>query len=116
MTSIAPMLGAIMGISKLPKAQDKKRAVKPKTRKNGGHTVTKGEKSVTSQGQQHGELASYKPPTDRQLIREHAKGAMRMATNDWVAGRISTKKHEKVHERAKHVISGRTPREFVKGS
>jgi hypothetical protein len=111
MAAIAPMLGAIMGISKEPKGNDKKRAVKPKTGKR-GHRVTKGEKSATSHGQQHGELASYKGPTEHQMMKERVKGSMRMATDDWVNGRISKNEHEQIHARAKHVMSGRRPREF----
>ena len=115
MAGIAPMLGAIMGVSKTPRGQDKKRAVKPKTRgsKAGGrHTVTHGEGSVTSHGQQHGELASYKAPTQHALMKESAKGSMRRATDDWVEGRMTTKEHNAVHERAKHVLSNKHPREF----
>jgi hypothetical protein len=115
MASIAPMLGAIMGISKEPKGNDKKRAVKPKTpkiRPGKQHRVTKGEKSVTDHGQQHGELASYRRPTEHKLMKESAKGAMRMATDDWVRGRISKNEHTQIHERAKHVIAGKRPREF----
>jgi len=113
---IAPMLGAILGISKTPKGQDKKRAVKPKTKKGrGDHKVTGGESSVTEPAQQHGELASYKAPeplSDKKLARETAKGSLRRATDDWVEGRISTKEHKAVHERTKHVLSGKKPHEF----
>ncbi|MGP6156251.1 MAG: hypothetical protein ACLPYS_01720 [Vulcanimicrobiaceae bacterium] len=116
MADIAPMLGAILGISKSPKGEDKKRAVKPKTKKGrGDHKVTKGEGSVTSPAQQHGELASYqvpKPISDRKLMRENAKHTLRRATDDWVEGRITTHEHKAVHERAKHVLSGKNPHEF----
>ncbi len=116
MADIAPMLGAILGISRTPKGQDKKRAVKPKTKKGrGDHKVTGGEKSVTEPAQQHGELASYKAPepiSDRKLIKENAKHTLRRATDDWVEGRITTKEHKAVHERAKHVLSGKRPHEF----
>jgi hypothetical protein len=98
------MLGAILGISKTPKGQDKKRAKK-----------SKGEKSVTEPEQQHGELASAKmppPPTDKKLMRESAKHAMRRATDDWVEGRITTKECGASHARAKHVLSGKPPHEF----
>jgi hypothetical protein len=113
---IAPMLGAILGISKSPKGEDKKRAVKPKTKKGrGDHKVTGGEKSVTSPAQQHGELASSqvpKPLSEHKLTKENAKHTLRRATDDWVEGRISTKEHKAVHERAKHVMSGKRPMEF----
>ena len=66
--------------------------------------------------QQHGELASYMapppPPNDRKLMRENAKHTLRRATDDWVEGRISTKEHAAVHQRAKHVLSGKPPHEF----
>jgi hypothetical protein len=114
------MLGAIFGISKTPKGQDKKRAVKPtaKTSKKTGTATfktTKGEGSVTEPMQQHGELASYKappPPSDRKLMRESAKHTIRRATEDWVEGRITTKEHKAAHDRAKHVLSGKAVREF----
>jgi hypothetical protein len=98
------MLGAILGISRTPKGQDKKRAKK-----------SKGEKSVTEPEQQHGELASSKAPpapSDKKLMKESAKHTIRRATDDWVEGRITTKEHKAVHERAKHVLSGKHPREF----
>jgi hypothetical protein len=104
------MLGAILGISHTPKGQDKKRAKKPK-----GKKTTGGEKSVTEPAQQHGELASYKAPepiSDRQLMKANAKSTLRRATDDWVEGRISTKEHKAVHERTKHVLSGKHPHEF----
>jgi len=101
---IAPMLGAIFGVSKTPKGQDKKRAKR-----------SKGEKSVTEPAQQHGELASYqapKPLPEKKIIKENAKHTLRRATEDWVDGRITTKEHKAVHDRAKHVLSGRHPHEF----
>lgn len=101
---IAPMLGAILGISHTPKGQDKKRAKK-----------SKGEKSVTEPAQQHGELASHqapKPIPDKKLIKENAKHTLRRATDDWVEGRITTKEHKAVHDRTKHVLSGKHPHEF----
>ena len=99
------MLGAILGISKTPKGQDKKRAKKK----------SKGEKSVTEPEQQHGELASYKappPPSDKKLLRESAKHTARRATEDWVSGHISTKECHAAHARAKHVLAGKPVREF----
>jgi hypothetical protein len=93
------MLGAI--VTSPPKAQGKKRAGK-----------SKGEKSVTQHGQQHGELLNYKAPTEHKMMKERAKGSMRMATDDWVNGRIGAKEHSAIHARAKHVMSGRKPRDF----
>jgi hypothetical protein len=101
MAEIAPMLGAILGISKSPKGEDKKRAKK-----------SKGERSVTSPAQQHGELASYKAPTDNQLTRQMAKSSLRSSTDSWVSGHITTKEHAAVHARAKHILSGKRPMEF----
>lgn len=101
MADIAPMLGAIMGVSKTPKGQDKKRAKK-----------SKGEKSVTEPAQQHGELASDKAPTDKHMIRESAKMSIRHAVDSWVSGHTTTKECAAVHARAKHVLSGKRPHEF----
>lgn len=120
MAEIAPMLGAILGISKTPKGQDKKRAEKPTAKVNkkkgtANFKTTKGEGSVTEPMQQHGELASYKvppPPSDKKLLKESAKHTARSATEDWVAGRISTKEHKAVHDRAKHVLANKHPHEF----
>lgn len=99
MAKIGSMLGAV--VTSPPKAQGKKRA-KP----------SKGEKSVTQPGQQHGELLNYKAPTEHQLAKESARHAMREATSKWVRGEIGGKEHKAVHERAKHVLSGRKPHEF----
>jgi hypothetical protein len=117
--NIAPMLGAIMGISKTPKGQDKKRAAKPKTysvQSKKTHRVTRGEGSVTEPLQQHGELASNKEPvqvpTDNKLIRENAKSSMRHVTDSWISGHVTTKELQAVHARAKHVLSGKRPHEF----
>ena len=90
--------------------QTKQRQPKPKKNR-----VTKGEHSVPNQAQQHGELAGNaetKPVTDRTIVKEHAKSAMRRATEDWVDGRLTTKEHTMRHERAKHVLSGKAVREF----
>ena len=98
------MLGAIMGISKTPKGQDKKRAKK-----------SRGEKSVTEPEQQHGELANNMvppAPSDKKLMKESAKHTIRRATEDWVSGHITTKECNAAHMRAKHVLSGKAVREF----
>ena len=119
MADIAPMLGAILGVSKTPKGQDKKRNAKPTSKKTkhgaANYKMTKGEGSVTEPMQQHGELASYKappPPSDRKLLKESAKHVVRRATEDWVSGHISTKECAAAHDRAKHVLSGKHVREF----
>lgn len=51
-------------------------------------------------------------PSDKQLVKEHARMQKRHATQDWVAGRMSTKAHNEVHARADHVLSGKHPRAF----
>jgi len=115
MADIAPMLGAILGISKTPPGQDKKRNAKPKSKKGklaANYKTTKGEGSVTEQGQQHGELASYKEPTEHQMTRQMAKSTLRHSTDSWVSGHITTKEHAAVAARAKHVLSGKRPMEF----
>ena len=105
MADIAPMLGAILGISKTPKGQDKKRAKK-----------SRGEKSVTEPMQQHGELASNKIPVavigEKKMMKENSKQTLRHATDSWVSGHITTKELKATHDRAKHVLSGKKPHEF----
>lgn len=101
--AMGPLIGALFN-SVTPPKQDKKRA-KP----------SKGEKSVTSPAQQHGELASYKEPkplSDKQQIKHEAKYQMKRATEDWVAGRMTTDEHKAVHHRAAHVLAGKHPHEF----
>lgn len=107
-------IGALIGeLSNSPPGDDKRRAVKPKTKPNNrSHKVTGGEASVTNHGQQHGELPSYRKPTERQVTRESAKSAMRSATDSWLRGHMSTTEHSAVHARARHVLEGRHPREF----
>jgi hypothetical protein len=51
-------------------------------------------------------------PSDKQLVKEHARMQKRMATQSWVAGRMSTKEHNAVHARADHVLAGKNPRHF----
>jgi len=60
----------------------------------------------------NGKGSATKAPSPKQLVKEHAKHAARRATEDWVEGRISTKEHNAVHARAKHVMSGKQVREF----
>lgn len=97
------LIGALFQ-SVTPKGQDKKRAKK-----------SKGEASVTEPAQQHGELASNKvpkPPSDAQQIKGEARYQKRRATEDWIAGRIDSKAHKAVHDRANHVLSNKKPHEF----
>jgi hypothetical protein len=51
-------------------------------------------------------------PSDKQLVREHAKSQKRHATQEWVAGRMNTSEHSAIHARADHVLAGRAPRQF----
>lgn len=107
--SMGSLIGALFN-SVTPKAEDKKRAVKPKK-----NQTTKGEKSVTEPMQQHGELASNaepKKPSDSQMVKGEARYQKRRATEDWVAGRIDSKQHNNIHSRANHVLSGKVPAEF----
>lgn len=103
-STMGPLIGALF-TSVTPKGQDKKRAKK-----------SKGEASVTEPMQQHGELASAavptRPPTDKQQIKHEAKYQMKRATEDWVAGRMTTDEHKAVHARAQHVLHGKHPHEF----
>lgn len=101
-----PLIGALFN-SITPPAADKKRARKPKTNK-----TTLGEGSVPGHAQQHGELAASKMPTDTQRIKEAARHAKRNATEDWIAGRRSTKDHEHIHRRSNHILDNKKPREF----
>lgn len=101
-----PLIGALFN-SVTPPADDKKRARKPKTNK-----TTLGENSVPSHAQQHGELASSKDPTEGQRLKESARHAKRHATEDWIAGRKTTKDHEHIHRRANHVLSNKKPGAF----
>ena len=110
MAKLIPMLGAVIAHVRPPDASGKKRNVKPR-----GNRSTKGERSVTQPAQQHGELATAmepKPLSDRMKMREHAKYQMRRATEDWVSGHVTTAEHNAVHARAKHVLAGKSPKEF----
>ena len=57
-------------------------------------------------------VAELQGPDRAPLVKERAKGAMRNATAGLGEGEIGSKEHEAVHERAKHVMRGRKPREF----
>jgi hypothetical protein len=116
---MAGSLGALIGPlfdSQTPAAEDKKRAVKPKSArvKHGGtkSKVTDGEGSVTEPAQQHGELAAAAEPTPVERTHSHARDAKVRATQDWVEGRITSKEHKHVHDRANHVLMNRHPKVF----
>lgn len=72
------------------------------------HKVPKvlGEKATTGGGHtQVGEMDDeIKQPTPAMKMKEDAHSAKRMATRDWVEGRISTTKHNQIHKRANHVM------------
>lgn len=60
-------------------------------------------------------MNSAKPPrrpSDKQMVKEHARMQKRHATEDWVAGRMSTKEHNATHARADHILSGKHPKSF----
>jgi hypothetical protein len=99
MGNIAPMLGAILGVAHTTK--EKKSAKKSKAKK----TIEP----------EHVTMASFpeiKKVSEKHMMKENAKHTARRATEDWVEGRISTKEHCAVHDRAKHVMKGKEPREF----
>jgi hypothetical protein len=53
-----------------------------------------------------------KRPSDKEMVKDHARMQKRHATQDWVAGRMTTKQHNAIHARADHVLSGKHPRQF----
>jgi hypothetical protein len=113
-STLSQQILGVLSKQKTPKSQDKKRARKPKTNK-----TTLGESSVTSPMQQHGELPGDAEPkklspakVDRERVINHARDAKVRATQDWVEGRMPTDQHERVHKRANHVLSKKSPQEF----
>ena len=74
-----------------------KAAKKHKSPRKGGEMVS----GHTQVGELDDEM---KEPTPAMKVKEDAHSEKRMATRDWVAGRISTKKHKQIHSRANHVI------------
>jgi hypothetical protein len=89
-------LGGKNAVKKAPKDPVQKRA---KT----------GENEATG-GQQHGELRDNSVPTHRQQLMEEARYQKRNATREWIAGRLSNKKHAGIHERANHVLTNQVPK------
>jgi hypothetical protein len=98
MGNIAPMLGAVLGVAHATK--------------KGGKTKAKAKKTIEPESVTMSSFPLIKPPSDKKIVKENAKHTARRATEDWVEGRISTKEHCAVHDRAKHVMSGKEPREF----
>jgi hypothetical protein len=118
-SSLGALIGPLFDAGESP-AQDKKRAAKPKAKVNkkkgtAEYKTTKGEGSVTEPMQQHGELASAKEPvmpTATEQTHDHARRAKVYATQDWVEGRMTSKDHKTVHDRANHVLMNRKPKDF----
>jgi hypothetical protein len=104
MADIAPMLGAILGVSNTKQAKGKGKKSAPKAAKS---------KQVPEAVPHHVVVGvSAEPVSDKKIIKDNAKHTLRRATDDWVEGRITTKEHKAVHERTKHVLSGKQPHEF----
>lgn len=69
------------------------------------HKATKSVGETGSYHTQVGELDDeMKEPTPAMKYVKAAHDEKEKATRDWVAGRMSTKKHQQVHSRANHVI------------
>lgn len=50
--------------------------------------------------------------SDEELARDHARSEKRRATEHWIAGRMTTSDHEKIHRRADHVLKNKSPKHF----
>jgi hypothetical protein len=72
------------------------------------HKVEKSKGEKSAHGGSHtqvGELDDeLKEPTPAMKITKAAQEEKHYATRDWIAGRISTRKHNQIHARAKHAI------------
>lgn len=92
-------------IATMPGAQDTKRPkAKKKTPKNG-----KAAAMPSLAAPAFPKVQQYKEPpprTQQEQLVDDVQHERRMATRDWVAGRMSTRKHNQVHTRAKQVIKG----------
>lgn len=93
MSATSPLLGGAVEIH-----------VKPK-RQRSSQKLLIASSPIPEGGETPGE------PTEEERNIEGAKHAKVNATRDWVEGRISTEKHDKIHARANHVIKhgGRKP-------
>lgn len=90
------MPGILAGLSEGYQKPSKKH----KSPKKGGEPATTGGPHT-----QVGELDDeMKEPSPAMKAVEDAHHEKRMATRDWIAGRMSTKKHTQVHSRANHII------------
>jgi hypothetical protein len=102
MGELPHMLGAIFGVKRSPKAAAAKSKKQPKM------------KAVTALHDTGSPLANAQnePVSDKKIMKDNAKHSVRRATEDWVSGHITTKECCAVHDRAKHVLSGKRPMEF----
>lgn len=108
MADIAPMLGAIFGTKRSPKAK----AAKSKSKSAAKKVAIVVHSESPSANAQHTTPADHKMPTEHQRMKENAKSEMRHATDSWVSGHMTTDEHCAVHARAKHVLSNKPVREF----
>jgi hypothetical protein len=77
-----------------------KPAKKSKVPRKGGEPAAKGG-GHTQVGELDDEM---KEPTPAMKAVEDAHHEKRAATREWVAGRMSSRKHKEVHARANHII------------
>ena len=52
-------------------------------------------------------IEPVRKPSDKEMLKDHARMQKRHATESWVAGRMSTKEHNAIHARADHVLAGK---------
>ena len=50
--------------------------------------------------------------SDADIAKDNARFQKRRATEHWIAGRMKTEEHEKVHNRANHILRGKQPKHF----
>jgi hypothetical protein len=99
---IPHMLGAIFGTKRSPKESAAKSKKQPKIK---AITVIHDTGSPLANAQNE-------PPSDKKMMKDQAKHSCRRATDDWVSGHMTTKECAAVHDRAKHVLSGKRPMDF----
>ncbi len=58
------------------------------------------------------ELSLPKAPSDKEMVRDHAKRSKRHATESWISGHMTTKEHDAIHKRADHVLKGKKIPDF----
>lgn len=104
MAEIAPMLGAILGVANAAQAKGKGKKRSAKAAK--AKPVDEMPVHVVASS------AGTEPVSDKKLMKESAKHAIRRSTEEWVSGHITTKECAAAHDRAKHVLAGKRPAEF----